>query len=82
MYRRALAIDEASFGDSHPKVANRLNNLAITLTNAGRLAEAEPLLERACRIGEQSLSGEHPLTVLYRENLAVLREEMARGGGG
>ena len=28
LYRRALAIDEASFGPDHPEVATDLNNLA------------------------------------------------------
>ncbi len=28
LYRRALAIDEASLGKDHPRVAIRLNNLA------------------------------------------------------
>ncbi len=29
LYRRALAIDEASLGPAHPDVANDLNNLAV-----------------------------------------------------
>jgi hypothetical protein len=29
LYRRALAIDEASLGPSHPAVAKDLNNLAV-----------------------------------------------------
>ena len=29
--RRALAIDEASYGPDHPNVAIRLNNLASTV---------------------------------------------------
>ena len=41
--RRALAIDEKSFGPDHPSVAIRLNNLAILLKATSRLAEAEPL---------------------------------------
>ena len=31
LLRRALAIDEKSFGPDHPKVAVRLNNLALLL---------------------------------------------------
>ncbi len=43
LMRRALAIDEKSFGPEHPNVAIRLNNLALLLQDTNRLAEAEPL---------------------------------------
>ena len=46
MMRRALAIDESSFGADHPKVAIRLNNLAALLKATNRLGEAEPLMRR------------------------------------
>ena len=52
--RRALAIDETSFGPEHPKVAIRLNNLAQLLQATNRLAEAEPLMRRALAIDEKS----------------------------
>lgn len=39
--RRALAIDEASFGAEHADVARDLNNLARLLQDTNRLAEAE-----------------------------------------
>lgn len=43
MYRRALAIDEASFGKAHP-------NVAELLRVASRRAEAEPLMRRVVEI--------------------------------
>jgi hypothetical protein len=46
LYRRALAIDETSYGPDHPAVAIDLNNLAALLTDTN-LAEAEPLMRRA-----------------------------------
>jgi len=46
LYRRALAIDEASFGPEHPDVAHDLNNLARLLEDTNRLGEAEPLMRR------------------------------------
>ena len=58
--RRALAIDEESFGPDHPAVASRLNNLAQLLQATNRLAEAEPLMRRALAIDEKSFGSEHP----------------------
>ena len=60
LYRRALAIDEKSFGPEHPNVATALNNLAELLQDTNRLAEAEPLYRRALAIDEKSLGPEHP----------------------
>ena len=50
LMRRALAIDEASYGQDHPDVATDLNNLALLLRATNRLAEAEPLMRRAVAI--------------------------------
>ena len=58
--RRALAIDEKSFGPEHPNVARDLNNLAVLLQATNRLAEAEPLMRRALAIDEKSFGPEHP----------------------
>ena len=52
--RRALAIDEQSYGPDHPDVAIDLNNLAQLLQATNRLAEAEPLMRRALAIDEQA----------------------------
>ena len=58
--RRALAIDEKSFGPDHPNVARDLNNLAQLLQATNRLAEAEPLMRRALAIDEKSFGPDHP----------------------
>lgn len=50
LFRRALAIDEASYGPDHPDVAIRLNNLAGLLKNTNRIAEAERLSRRQLEI--------------------------------
>jgi tetratricopeptide (TPR) repeat protein len=50
LMRRALAIDEASYGAEHPDVAIDLNNLAQLLQATNRLAEAEPLSRRTVLI--------------------------------
>ena len=45
--RRALAIDEKSFGPEHPNVARGLNNLAVLRAELGDWAEATQLHRRA-----------------------------------
>ena len=60
LYRRALAIDEASYGPDHPDVATELNNLAGLLRATNRLGEAEPLYRRALAIDEASYGPNHP----------------------
>ena len=71
LMRRALAIDETSFGPDHPKVAIRLNNLAPLLQATNRLAEAEPLMRRALAIDEASFGPEHPDVAIDLNNLAA-----------
>ena len=78
LMRRALAIDEASFGSQHPNVARDLNNLARLLQATNRLSEAEPLMRRAVEICERSLGPDHPNTKIVQENLAVLLAEIAK----
>ena len=58
--RRALAIDEASYGSCHPNVAIGLSNLAQLLHATNRLADAEPLMRRALAIAEASYDSDHP----------------------
>jgi len=63
LYRRALAIDEASYGLDHPDVARDLNNLALLLKATNRVAEAEPLSRRMVEIVLQftrATGHEHP----------------------
>jgi Tetratricopeptide repeat len=79
--RRALQIDEDSFGPHHPNVAGDLNNLASLLQATNRLPEAEPLMRRAVEIFEASLGPDHPKTRLARENLESLLAEMHPEGG-
>lgn len=77
----ALAIDQASFGNEHPRVAVQLNNLALLLQDTNRLDEAEPLMRRAVEIFERSLVPDHPSTQAGRRNLEILLREIAGGQG-
>jgi len=70
--RRALAIDEKSFGKGHPAVARDLNNLAELLRDTNRQGEARPMYERALQILEKSLGADHPDTQTVRRNLESL----------
>jgi tetratricopeptide (TPR) repeat protein len=72
LFRRALAIDEASLGFDHRAVAIPLNNLASLLTETNRHAEAEPLYRRALAMVEASLGPDHPTVASCLNNLAEL----------
>jgi hypothetical protein len=78
LMRRALAIDEKSFGAVHPTVAVRINNLASLLKATNRLAEAEPLCRRALAIVEQSYGAEHPDVAINLNSLAALLQDTNR----
>jgi len=72
LMRRALSINERSFGPDHPDVARHLNNLAQLLKATNRLAEAEPLMRRALAIDERSFGPDHPDVARDLNNLAML----------
>jgi hypothetical protein len=78
--RRALKIDEKSYGPDHPDVARDLNNLGQLLRATNRPAEAEPLYRRALAILEKSLGPDHPWSVGARNNLAGLKAALGKGG--
>src|SRR5271165_2908847 len=72
LYRRALAMAEASLGPDHRNVATDLHNLALLLRDTNRLAEADPLYRRALAIDEASFGPDHPTVAIRLNNLAVL----------
>ena len=78
--RRALAIDERSYGPDHPDVARDLNNLAQLLQATNRLGEAEPLMRRALAIDEGSYGPDHPDVAIDLNNLAALLKATNRLG--
>jgi nephrocystin-3 len=78
LMRRALTIDEQSFGEKHPRVAIDLHNLALLLQATNRLAEAEPLMRRALRIDEHSFGEKHPNVARDLNNLAQLLQATNR----
>ena len=78
LMRRALEIDEATFGRQHPSVAIRLNNLAQLLKNTNRNKEAEPMMRRALEIDEAIFGEQHPSAAIRLSNLAVLLADTNR----
>ncbi len=72
LMKRALSIDEASYGKDHPNVARDLNNLAQLLKATNRLAEAEPLSRRATLIFARSLGWQHPNTKIVSSNWTAI----------
>ncbi|MEJ8848532.1 tetratricopeptide repeat protein [Variovorax rhizosphaerae] len=78
LIRRALAIDENSFGAGHPRVATRLSNLAELLKATNRPDEAEPLMRRALAIDENSFGAGHPRVAIGLNNLAALLQATNR----
>ena len=80
--RRALAIDEKSYGPEHPNVASDLNNLAQLLQATNRLAEAEPLMRRALLIllkFTHETGHLHPGLSVALKNYSGLLKEMSLG---
>ena len=78
MMRQALAIDEAAFGNQHPKVAIRLNNLASLLKDTNRIEEAEPMMRQAVAIDEAAFGNQHPEVATDLNNLALLLKDTNR----
>jgi tetratricopeptide (TPR) repeat protein len=78
LLRRALQIDEESFGHQHLNVARDLNNLGQLLQATNRLAEAEPLMRRALFIHEDLLGPRHPNVATQLSNLASLLQSTNR----
>jgi Tetratricopeptide repeat len=70
--RRALAIDEKTFGPEHPRVATDVTNLTELLQATKRLAEAEPIMRRALAIDEKTLGPDHPKVAIRLSQLAGL----------
>ncbi|WP_374111898.1 CHAT domain-containing protein [Phormidium yuhuli] len=67
-----MEIRETALGESHPHVANSLNNLAALYRNQGNYDAAEPLYLRSLEIYEIALGESHPHVATSLNNLAGL----------
>jgi serine/threonine protein kinase/Tfp pilus assembly protein PilF len=77
-YERALEVDRRVLGDDHPRVAERLNNLAIVAQNLGDLKLAETLFRDAIRRHERAYGDQHPETGTARGNYGLLLQREGR----
>jgi hypothetical protein len=76
LHRCALAIDEAAYGATHPRVATQLNNLAGLLQATNRPEEAEPLYRSALKIFCAAYGSQDPNTQKVAANYQRLLEAM------
>jgi serine/threonine protein kinase/Tfp pilus assembly protein PilF len=77
-YERALDIDRRVLGDDHPRVAYRLQNLAIVAQNMGDLRQAEVLYVDALRREERAYGDRHPETAVTKSNYGLLLQRQGR----
>jgi eukaryotic-like serine/threonine-protein kinase len=77
-YERALEIDRRILGDDHPRVAMRLNNLAVVAQHIGDLKLAEALFRDAIRRDERAYGDQHPETGVARGNYGLLLQREGR----
>jgi tetratricopeptide (TPR) repeat protein len=77
-YERALEVDRRVLGDDHPRVAMRLNNLAVVAQNIGDLKLAETLYRDAIRRDELAYGDQHPETGAGRGNYGLLLQREGR----
>jgi serine/threonine protein kinase/Flp pilus assembly protein TadD len=77
-YERALDIDRRMLGDDHPRVAPRLENLAIVAQNMGELKQAETLYLDALRREERAYGDRHLETIIIKSNYGLLLQREGR----
>lgn len=77
-YERALGIYRRVLGDDHPRVAMRLNGLAIVAQNMGDLQKAESLYRESIHIDERAYGDRHPETATVKGNYGLLLQREGR----
>jgi eukaryotic-like serine/threonine-protein kinase len=77
-HERALEIDRRVLGDDHPRVAFRLENLAIVAQNMGDLKLAETLYLDALKRQEHIYGDRHPEIAVLKGNYGLLLQREGR----
>lgn len=70
LFEEALAIDRAVYGAIHPRVADRLTNLATRLVQTADYTAARAYFEEAIAIQEEYLGPDHPNVLTTIHNYA------------
>jgi eukaryotic-like serine/threonine-protein kinase len=78
LYRQALEIREAIWGDDHPEVADSLERLATIAYYQRRLPEAEPLARDALAMARRSLPDDHRAVLTKMNNLAMILGDLGK----
>ncbi len=78
LYKRAMAIREATLEPTHPHLIQSLNDLAALYYAQGRYAATEPLLKRIMKIIQSNRGEGHPLFAQALENYAELLRARGR----
>ncbi len=73
LYRRELAMMEATGATDRPELRTVLHELGRLYYRQGAYAEAEPLLERALVLAQRALGADAPEVAAIRDDLAWLR---------
>ena len=78
LLEQAVQVDRGSFGASNAETLAAMTDLAWTLTQEGRIPEAEKLEREALQIEEQKLGAEDPTTLGTKMALAVTLDQEGR----
>ncbi|NER79077.1 MAG: tetratricopeptide repeat-containing protein, partial [Leptolyngbya sp. SIO1D8] len=75
---QVLEMNQQLLGQSHPQVADSLNNLAALYSTQGRYKEAEPLYQQALEMNQQFLGKNHSQIAHSLDSLAELYRVQGR----
>jgi tetratricopeptide (TPR) repeat protein len=75
-FERTLKIDEKSYGQYHPNVAIRVNNLGLALQGLGEHQKARKCFERALKIDETKYGPNHPNVAIRVNNLGMVLKDL------
>ena len=72
MTREVLGVQRRVLGPEHPHTLKTMSNLATSLRDQGKRAEAEPMFRELLDVRRRVLGPEHPDTLVTLSNLASL----------
>ncbi len=69
--KHAIALRRQELGPEHPETVGAMNDLAIVLSQIGKFAEAQKILEEVVAVKRRTLGPEDPVTLRSVNNLAI-----------